>query len=334
MGLWLLAAGLLTAGTGAAAWRWALSPPVTAGQAPTVEVTVPRGASTAAIAGQLARAGVIRHPLAFLLYVRYRGLDGRLRAGTYALSPAMGLPQIVDLLVEGRVVAERVTVPEGYTVRQVIELLVRNGLADAAGLRAALAERAGTWPYLPRTPLREPLEGYLFPDTYLFPRGAPPATLVDAMLRRFEEAFRPEWRARAAELGLTVHQVVTLASIVEREARLPEERPLIAAVYLNRLNRGMKLDADPTVLYALGRTSGTLTRQDLEVDSPYNTYRYPGLPPGPIANPGAAAIEAVLYPADVDYLYFVARPDGRGGHAFARTLEEHLRNVRRYRASR
>lgn len=316
-------------------WQWALAAPAAGGRgADTVEFTVPRGASTAAIARRLAAAGLIRSPLAFQLYVRGRGLDGRLRAGTYALSPAMDVPQLVGVLVEGRVLTDRVTIPEGYTVAQVVQLLARRGLAREDELRAALAERARRWPYLPRVPLREPLEGYLFPDTYLFPRGASAGEMVDAMLSRFERAMRPEWRRRAAELGLTVHQVVTLASIVEREARVPEERPVIAAVFHNRLRRGMRLDADPTVLYALGRTAGPLTRADLAVDSPYNTYRHAGLPPGPIANPGAAALEAVLYPADVDYLYFVRLPDDSGRHAFARTLAEHQRNVQRYRAGR
>ena len=331
---------------GAAGWLYrtylhALEPP-RPGSSQAVVVRVPRGASTAEIATLLHRQGLIRDPLAFRILARLEGRDGQLRAGVYRLSPGMPARAILDKLARGEILTARFTIPEGWTVDQVVDHLVAEGLVEEAALRRALEQAAAAWPYLPRdedarAALREPLEGYLFPDTYRVPVDehgrADPALLVRVMLDRFRQVVGPEEEAQARRLGLSVHQVVTLASIVEREARVAEERPIIAAVYLNRLKRGMSLDADPTVLYALGRVSGRLTYADLRVDSPYNTYRYAGLPPGPIGAPGQAAIAAVLHPADVDYLYFVLRPDGSGRHQFARTLAEHNRNVRAYRES-
>lgn len=344
LGLVLAVAVVLAAG--AAGWLYhtylnALEPP-RPGSSETVVVRVPGGASTTEIAVLLHRRGLIRHPLAFRVLARLEGRDGRLRAGVYRLSPGMSAEAVMDKLTRGEVLTARFTIPEGWTVAQVVEHLVSEGLVDEEGLRAALDRAAASWPYLPgeetvRDALKEPLEGYLFPDTYQVPVDehgrADPALVVRMMLDRFRQVVGPDEEARARRLGLTVHQVVTLASIVEREARAADERPVIAAVYLNRLERGMTLDADPTVLYALGRVSGRLTYADLRVDSAYNTYRYAGLPPGPIGSPGRAAIAAVLNPADVDYLYFVLRPDGSGRHQFARTLAEHNRNVQAYRQS-
>ncbi|EKP93783.1 endolytic transglycosylase MltG [Thermaerobacter subterraneus] len=344
VGAVLAAALVLAAGT--AGWLYhryvnALEPP-RPGSPVTTVVRVPRGASTAEIAGLLHRQGLIRDPLAFRVLVRLQGYDGRLRAGVYRLSPGMPAQAVLDKLARGDILTARFTIPEGWTVAQVVEHLAAEGLVTRESFRAALDRAAADWPYLPRdagtrNALKEPLEGYLFPDTYRVPVDehgrADPALVVRLMLDRFRQVVGPEEEARARQMGLSVHQVITLASIVEREARVAEERPVIAGVYLNRLERNMTLDADPTVLYALGRTSGRLTYADLRVDSPYNTYRYPGLPPGPIGAPGEAAIRAVLHPADVDYLYFVLRPDGSGRHQFARTLAEHNRNVRAYRQS-
>ncbi|HEY8394009.1 MAG TPA: endolytic transglycosylase MltG [Thermaerobacter sp.] len=336
----VLLAALAGAGAGWLhhAYRTALLP-VKPGTGTAVTVTIPQGASTAEIARILYDKGLIRHPLAFRIRARQAKLDGRLKAGVYRLHAGMSTPEILDKLARGDILTARFTIPEGFTVAQIIDGLVEMGLVDRDGFRAALNEAARDWPYLPEdAELREPLEGYLFPDTYQVPVGADgrvanPRIIVRAMLERFEAAFDRRRRERARELGLSVHEVVTLASIIEREAKVPDERPLISAVYHNRLRLGMKLDADPTTLYAVGRTSGPLTRRDLGVDSPYNTYRYPGLPPGPIGAPGLGSIDAALYPADTDYLYFVLRPDGSGRHRFARTLEEHNRNVRAWRAA-
>ncbi|MBX6378708.1 MAG: endolytic transglycosylase MltG [Clostridia bacterium] len=292
-----------------------------------VIVAVPAGATALEVGRLLEQRGVIRSALAFAAVARFRGLDGSLKAGHYALSPSLTIPALLDELVNGRVLAKRITVPEGYGVQQVVELLAGLGFPRSEVL-AAVADRRPVASWLPpEGAVRYPVEGYLFPDTYLLPYDVSAQQAVALMVERFRVvAGERDLERRAAAVGLTLHQLVTLASIVEREARFDGERPLIAAVYRNRLRAGMRLDADPTVLYALGRTGGRLYRSDLLVDSPYNTYLHQGLPPGPIASPGLASLEAVLSPADVPYLYFVAGPDGR--HVFARTLAEHNRNVR------
>jgi UPF0755 protein len=225
-------------------------------------------------------------------------------------------------LTEGRGLVHTVTVPEGFAISTIVPLLSRalelpRDSLDIAVRDSALRAELGV-------PTRT-LEGYLFPDTYSFPAGTSARDVVRAMVRRFEQAWPAEWDGRLAEVGMTRHQVVTLASIVEKEARLAEERAVIAAVYRNRLRIGMALQADPTVQYALGRHTARVLYKDLEIDSPYNTYKYPGLPPGPIASPGAASLEAALFPADVRYLYFVAHPDGH--HEFRETFGQHEQAV-------
>lgn len=292
-------------------------------------VEVPRGASTADIAALLQREGLVRSATLFRLYAYFKGLDSRLQSGEYQLSPAMTAQEILSRLARGRVVEHPFTVPEGFTVEQVAALLENHGL----GSRQRFLEIARSGDFRPEfvppdLPLREPLEGYLFPDTYLLTRGTAEEEIIRMMHDRFLAVFTDELRRRARELGLTVHEVVTLASIIEKEAAVDSERPLISAVFHNRRRLGMRLDADPTVKYVMARPPRNLSLQDLEVDSPYNTYKYAGLPPGPIANPGEAALRAALYPADVDYLYFVAKNDGT--HIFSRTLREHLAAKRRY----
>ncbi|HLS88437.1 MAG TPA: endolytic transglycosylase MltG [Sphingobacteriaceae bacterium] len=336
----LLAVAFIFLGTGLY-WYEANLQPVAPGSGEEQLITIPPGAHSRRIAELLHEHGLIKDPLVFRMLVRFQDLDGRLQAGQYSLGPGLSLQEIVDKLASGDVALYSVTVPEGLTVAQTIALLAEGGVATREELAAAVAEAAQGWPFLPDGPARlhQPLEGYLFPDTYRLPYDAGAADMVAMMLRRFEEVFSPAWRERARELGLTVHEVVTLASIVEREAQVPEERPVIAAVFHNRLRIGMKLDADPTVIYAVAWDREAtdpyiLTRSELRTDSPYNTYVYGGLPPGPIASPGAAAIEAVLYPANVDYLYFVSKFDGTGAHVFARTYQEHLRNVAKYRDGR
>jgi UPF0755 protein len=243
----------------------------------------------------------------------------------------MPLSDILAKMLRGQVVTYPFTVPEGYTVIQVVDLLVRKGFADPAKLTQIVKEAPMVFPYTIRSKLvKQPLEGFLFPDTYQYHKGMSEEAIVTMMLRRFESNFGPDLQARAAELKMSVPEAVTLASIIEREARVPAERPIISAVYHNRLKIGMKLDADPTVRYALDHPGDIVTFKDLEVNSPYNTYKNAGLPPGPIAAPGLASIRAALYPADVPYLYFVAKNDGTGAHEFSRTLAEHVRAVRKY----
>jgi UPF0755 protein len=236
--------------------------------------------------------------------------------------------QVIDKLVRGDVYVVTITFPEGLTVAEMARVFEAAKLGSAPEFVEAARDPS---PIAALDPQARDLEGYLFPETYPLPRKTPASRLIRQMTAGFERVMTADLRQAAEAKGLTVRQVVTLASIVEKEAARDEERPLVAAVYANRLRIGMPLQADPTVIFGLqraGRYTGNLRRDDLEFDSPYNTYRYPGLPPGPIASPGRAAIEAALNPAAVDYLYFVSRNDG--SHEFARTLAEHNRNVQKW----
>ncbi|HVE79764.1 MAG TPA: endolytic transglycosylase MltG [Gemmatimonadaceae bacterium] len=292
-------------------------------------VVVPSGARFAQTADSLAKAGIVRWPRGFRLYAKLTRRDRSVRAGTYLLQRGSGWGDVLDALTRGRGLVRTVTVPEGFALSDIAPLLARALDVPADSVRVAardtaLLQRLGV-------PTRT-LEGYLFPDTYQFPDGTSARDAVAVMVRRFEQVWRPEWNERLAALALGRHEVVTLASIVEKEARLAPERPVIAAVYLNRLRTGMLLQADPTVQYALGRHTTRVLFRDLEVDSPYNTYKYKGLPPGPIASPGRASLEAALYPADVPYRYFVAYPDGH--HEFRTTFDDHVEAARRARRAR
>lgn len=271
----------------------------------------------------LSRAGVIGSPRLFRFYAKLRRADRGIKAGTYLLAPDASWGVVLSSLRNGKGVVEVVTIPEGFRLARIESVLVAKLKLPPESLRAAVSDTAL------RNRLGVPvetLEGYLFPDTYFFPPGTSARTAVQTMVRRFEQQWKPEWTARLDTLGVTRHNVVTLASIVEGEARKAEERPVIAAVYWNRVRKRMLLQADPTVQYALPQYQKRLLNRHLTVDSRYNTYRYPGLPPGPIVSPGAASLQATLYPASVPYLYFVAFPDGH--HEFRPTLEEHQAIVR------
>jgi UPF0755 protein len=240
----------------------------------------------------------------------------------------MTVGEVIGKLSRGEVYLRPITFREGLTIRQMAELYESKGFGTAAEFTAAAANGALVHDL---DPAARDLEGYLFPDTYALPRKATAEQLVARMVASFEKALTPDLRERAQARGLGVRALVTLASIVEKETGKAEERPLVAAVYSNRLTIGMGLQCDPTVIYALekaGRYDGNIRRDDLQFDSPYNTYRYAGLPPGPIAAPGRASLEAAASPADVPYIYFVSRNDGT--HAFATTLAEHNRNVFEY----
>ena len=287
-----------------------------------------RGASSADIGRRLEDAGLIRRSLDFVFAVRVRGLSHSLREGEYRLSPAMRLLEIVDTIARGDVVLHTITIPEGFTADEIVELLAQSGLGDRQRLRDRVRRGAHTFDadFLRDLPVAS-LEGYLFPDTYRIPRSLSEREVLSLFLDRFAQAVLPVWRVHGA--GHPLHEIVTIASLVEREAKVPTERGLIAGVLYNRLRRDWRLEVDATVLYALGRHKSVVTNEDLKVDSPYNTYLHPGLPPGPIANPGLAAILAALVPVSTDYLFYVARPDG--SHAFSKTLQEHLAAIRRYR---
>ncbi len=292
-----------------------------------VRVVVPRGASVRAVAESLAARRVVRSATLFRVYTAWSDRDRAFKPGTYAVRPGASYRELVDALVSGRGLVRVITVVEGWEVRQIAPQLARalgvpRDSVDAAVRDTALRARLDV--------PTETLEGYLFPATYTFQEGTTARAAVREMVARFERAWRPEWNDRLQALALSRHDVVTLASIVEREAVKPEERPVIAAVYYNRLKKGMRLEADPTVQYALGRHTARVLYRDLEVASPYNTYRNAGLPPGPIGSPGAPSLAAAASPANVPFLYFVAHPDGH--HEFRTTFADHLTAVREARA--
>ncbi len=290
-------------------------------------VEIPPGASTRAIGDELVRAGVVRDVLTFRVAVWRSGLGRRLKAGEYRFDRPASALDVVRKIARGEVYLRPITFPEGLTIEDMAALFEARGFGPAASFLAAASDRSLVADLDPQA---RDLEGYLFPETYALPRSASASDLVRIMVTRFRQVFAPLQGDAEAE-GMSVRQVVTLASIVEKEAGKPDERPLVAAVYLNRLRIGMGLQCDPTVIYALrraGRYNGNLTRADLGWKSPYNTYVHAGLPPGPIAAPGRSSLEAAVRPARVDYLYFVSRNDG--SHVFARTLDEHNRNVYRY----
>ena len=321
----LLIIGVIVAGGGALWLRHRMSAPYRAFAAAEVFVELAPGSSFAAIGTQLADAGVVPDALTFRLAARLSGADRRLQAGEYRFAGEQSTFQVVWRLANGDVYTRPVTFPEGLTIREMASVFERAGLGTAAAFEKSAADRSLGAAIDPG--LRS-LEGYLFPDTYPLPRRAGPDTAVRAMIARFGQVFDDTLRREAAAQGLSMHQAVTLASLIEKETAKPDERPIVSAVYHNRLERGMPMQCDPTVIYALmraGRWNGNLRRADLQLDSPYNTYRYPGLPPGPIAAPGRGSLEAAVRPADVPYLYFVSRNDG--SHVFATTLEEHNRNV-------
>jgi UPF0755 protein len=292
-------------------------------------VTVPSGASMRLAADSLEAAGVIGSAKAFSFYAKLTGRDRNIKAGMYLLDRGASWNEVIDALVAGRGIVFTITIPEGWDVKTIVPAVagvmkVPAPTLDSATRDTALIRRLGI-------PIQT-LEGYLFPETYLLPEGTPALSIVRRLVAEFERRWKPEWNAQLEKLGMTRHQVVTLASIIEKEARVASERPIISGVYHNRLKRGMLLQADPTVLYALGRHAARVLYRDLEVKSPYNTYRNVGLPPGPIASPGIASIEAALFPADVPFLYFVAHPDGH--HEFRATVREHNEAVRQMRALR
>jgi UPF0755 protein len=290
-----------------------------------VFVDLPAGTSVSAMAERLAAAGVVPDALTFRIAARVSGQERRLQAGEYRFTAAATPAAVVDRLARGDVFVMPITFREGLTIREMADLFEAAGFGTADEFRTA-ARRVELIRDLDSR--ADDLEGYLFPSTYTLARRTSADVLVEAMVTEFERAFGPGLRAEATRRGFSVREVVTLASVVERETGVPEERPLVARVFLNRLRIGMPLQTDPTVIYAMmrtGRWNGNITRNDLQMNHPYNTYRHRGLPPGPIAAPGRASLEAVLNPADASYLYFVSRNDGT--HVFSSTLAEHNRAV-------
>jgi len=322
---------LITLAAGAALLWLTFAP--TGGSGETGRVVVPPGASFGTVTDTLVTRGVVTHRTWFKILARVRGLDRAVQAGAYEFRPGESAWRVLEILKSGKTATTRFTVPEGIPLLELAQLaqsrlgIPADSLLAAARDTSAVAQLGIDG---------NDLEGFLFPETYQVPMYSSAPELVRIMAREFARSWKPEWDARLSALGLSRRQAVTLASIVEGEARVDAERETIAAVYQNRIRIGMALQADPTVQYAIEKKTGhpkpRLFDKDYLIPSPYNTYLHPGLPPGPVNSPGLRSIEATLYPANVPYLYFVAGPDGH--HTFSRTYEEHLRAVARARRGR
>lgn len=290
-------------------------------------ITISAGETTSQIADQLQAANVIRYPFFFRLVSRFGGHDGQYKEGTYLLNGSMGYDRIIKI-IKGEVkngATVKVTFPEGFEFRQIVDRLESEGLIDRDEFIEAASTHVFDYPFLKDLPERENrLEGYLFPDTYLFHKEITPDEIITAMLNRFDEIYTAEYEQRAQELRLTTDEVVTLASIIEREAVGDGDRKDVSSVFHNRLDSSEYpyLQSCATVQYILQERKPVLSEQDTRIDSPYNTYINRGLPVGPIASPGKASIEAALYPNDTDYLFFVLGKDGK--HIFSQTYEQHL----------
>ncbi|HEX3467213.1 MAG TPA: endolytic transglycosylase MltG [Candidatus Elarobacter sp.] len=289
------------------------------------DVIIPRGASFGEVAGLLRDKGILAHAIAFRLLARLRHVDNEVKAGEYRFPAHQTSDAVLQRIVRGEQFAVWVTIPEGYTAREVAQTLGSRALGDPGLYERTFLQNGGI--DLDGTQTRN-LEGYLFPSTYLIPIDDTPRTVAKILVDQFRRELPADAAQRARALGRTVPEVVTIASLVEREGKADEDRPLIASVIYNRLRRGMPLEVDAAIEYTFPEHHDVITKRDLEVDSPYNTYRHTGLPPTPIANPGKASLDAAFEPAKSDYLYYVAKPDGHS--AFAKTLDEHNANVERY----
>ena len=329
LGLFLI---VIVAGGAAALWiRKTVTTPVEHQSADRI-VTIEPGSGTQTIIARLVEAGVVTNPLALKIYLRLTNRGSNLKAGDYKFASPISPLEVVDKIRRGDVDLERVTIPEGFNRFDIAETLAtKTGKATAEEFLRLMDDQT---PIERIAPVARNLEGYLFPDTYNYNSKTAPADLIQLMTNRFVEVFTPEWTARAGQIGLTVHQVITLASIIEEEAKIPDERPHMASVFFNRLKRGMPLASDPTFIYAAllaGDYDGNPNQlRHRDRYSPYNTYLVSGLPPGPIASPGRASIQAVLYPDNTEDLYFVVNGT-EGRHKFSRTAAEHDAAVEEYR---
>ncbi len=293
-----------------------------------VLLEVEKGSRVSTIAHNLKEKGILQKKWPFLFGYKLFYYNKSLKAGEYQFQLPLSPKGILNILIEGAVYLHPLTIPEGLTRKEISQYLDSAGFINGKDFwqAAGLTERIACW-----DEEASDLEGYLFPETYHFPKGTPAETLVEAMVSEFKKNFDEIWQSRAREMGMTVREVVILASLIEKETSIPKERKLVSAVFHNRLKRRMKLDCDPTIIYALkqeNRFTDRLRTKDLRFDTPYNTYLYPGLPPGPICNPGKESIEAALYPSPEAYLYFVSKNDG--SHHFSHTLREHMRAVKKY----
>ncbi|MFK5927468.1 MAG: endolytic transglycosylase MltG [Desulfuromusa sp.] len=294
-----------------------------------VQLEIQPGTGLSQVASDLQGAGVVRSALVVKLLARWKQQGGQIQAGHYRFSDPATPGEILDRLIRGDVEKVSLTIPEGFTLQQIIARIAEEGF----GQRARLSALAYDIDFIHSLKIEaKSLEGYLFPETYLFASGIDEKSLLKMMVDQFRTHADPKLKKEAEKLGLSLHQWVTLASIIEKETGIVEEMPLISSVFHNRLKRNIPLQTDPTVIYGIKDFDGNITRKHLTTPTPYNTYLIRGLPPGPIASPGLAALEAAAHPAETKYLYFVARGDG--GHQFSKTLKEHNAAVRKYQLRR
>ncbi|WP_130863694.1 endolytic transglycosylase MltG [Bacilliculturomica massiliensis] len=318
-----IAAVFVIAFAGFTVWMNSAAKPVDEGNTEQVSVTIPSGTGTGGIAQILEEKGLISSAAVFKFQSRSKGYDGKYKAGEYSLTASMSMTEIMDALVSGNVNTMRFTIPEGYTVKQTRDKLAAEGLVNGDLFDQEVASGQFDYRFLDGAPSGENrLEGYLYPETYDVFTTANEHDIINRMLAQFDKIFTDEFYSRARERNLSVNEVLTIASMIERETRVDSERAKVASVIYNRLEQGRKLQIDATVQYALGEQKERLLYKDLEIDSPYNTYKIEGLPPGPICSPGVASIKAALYPEDTDYLFYVLKPELNGEHNFAETEKQ------------
>ncbi|RKD23945.1 hypothetical protein BEP19_05850 [Ammoniphilus oxalaticus] len=296
-----------------------------------VIIDIPQGSSSSQIASLLEEHHIIKNKQSFIVYLRQTGKGRQLQAGKYQFQPGESVDRVIDQLASGQVYVDSidVTIPEGWTVKQIAGLLAEKGLVDEKKFLNEVNKGSFSYPFVKDIPKSLPyrLEGYLFPKTYQFQKELSEHEIIDRMLAQFDKEYNPAWSEQLNKHNFTIHEMVTLASIVEREVAVAKERPIVAGVYFNRIQQDIMLQADATVQYGLGEQKDRLTYKDLELDHPYNTYKHKGLPPGPIAAPGISALEAVVNPTSHEFLFYVTKKDGSGEHFFSKTYQEHLRNI-------
>lgn len=309
-------------------WNWATQPYSAFGNSE--KITISSGTTTSQLAEELQRRHLIRSAWAFKYLARIQETNFKIYVGDYVLAPTMSPAEIINRLLKGSVSGDtRVTIPEGYSTEQIIELLVSKGLGSKEEYTKVVTQDKFPYLFLKNSPQGiHRLEGYLFPDTYIIDRKTTPHAVIDMFLQQFSKEITPEVQKQLNTMKLTVPQWVTIGSLVEKEAVKESDRPLIASVIMNRLKINKPLQIDATIQFLLSTPKAKLYNKDLQIPSPYNTYLHAGLPPGPIANPGNASLQAALHPAQTAYLYYVAKKDGY--HVFAKTYAEHLKNVKLY----
>ena len=288
-------------------------------------VIINSGQAFKSFSEKLHNNGIIKDLYKFNLFARIKGYDKKVKAGEYILSPSMTPYKILQILAAGKVCLHKITIPEGYNIRQIASITAKAGLCAETEFISSATDSS----FVHNEGIdAETFEGYLFPDTYYFQKDTTPEKIISAMVKRFRSVFTSTYKEQAKKLELSIHQIVTLASIIEKETGDPKERSVISSVFHNRLKKKMRLESDPTVIYGIKDFDGNIKKRHLKTSTPYNTYQIPGLPPGPIANPGKKAIEAALFPADTDFLYFVSKKDNT--HEFSTNIRDHNKAVRKY----